>query len=373
MAEKPHPLWTRLCDEYGCEYPIVSFAHTRDVAAAVSNAGGIGILGASTHTPEEMQSDIRWIKDHVGDSRTWGVDITIPSSYVQGNLEELEEKVPQQHRDWIAKVMADNNIPEPKTPGPYGTQRLRSTADTRRKLEIMMEEKIPIFASGLGSPAFIMDEMHSHGIKVWGLIGMGRQARRELEAGLDLLIAQGQDSAGHTGHMGTFSIVREVTEMAKEFDTPILAAGGVTTGSHIVAALALGAVGVWTGTVWQATHESETEMWKKQALVDAKNQDAFVSPANDGKRNRSLKNKFLEAWEQPDAPPFLPMPLQGLLVGKLNQAVEDHDMREWMSPPAGQGVGFVRAIRPAREVVLQFVEEALDTMERLGMGEPAEV
>ena len=370
MAEN-NPLYTRLCEEYNCEYPIVSFAHTRDVAAAVSNAGGIGILGASTHSIDEMQNDIRWIKEQVGD-KTFGVDITIPSSYVQGNREELEEKIPQEYRDFMDDLMKEGGIPEPKTPGPYGTQRLQGLADTRQKLEIMMEEHIPIFASGMGSPAFILDEMHEAGVKVWGLIGLARQARRELESGLDLVIAQGQDSAGHTGRIGTFSLVPEVAELAKEFDTPILAAGGITTGQHIVAALALGAVGVWTGTVWQATHESETEMWKKQMLVDARGQDAWVSPANDGKRNRSLRNRFTEAWEQPDAPAPLPMPLQGLLVGKLQQAVEDHDMHDWMSPPAGQGVGFIHSIRPAREVVLQFVEEALDAFDRMGLGDPIE-
>ena len=250
------PLHTRLCEEYGSEYPIVAFAHTRDVIAAASNAGGIGVLGCSTHTIEEMRADIKWIKERVGD-RPYGVDITIPSSYVRGNQEELEDQVPQGHRDWVEQLMRDNQIADPKGPPPEDV-RLRGLRDTRTKLEIMMEERIPIFASGLGSPAFILDEMHEAGVKVWGLIGLARQARRELEAGLDLLIAQGQDSAGHTGRIGTFSIVPEVVELAREFDTPILAAGGVTTGRHIVAAITLGAVGVWTGTMWQATHESAT-------------------------------------------------------------------------------------------------------------------
>ncbi len=362
------PLYTRLCEEYGCEYPIVSFAHTRDVAAAVSNAGGIGMLGASTHSIEEMQNDIRWIKEQVGD-KPYGVDITIPSSYVRGNLEELEAQIPQQHREFMDALMRDNNIPEPTTPGPWGAQRLQGLADMRRKLEIMMEEKIPIFASGLGSPAFILDEMHDAGVKVWGLIGMARQAQRELDAGLDLLIAQGQDSAGHTGRIGTFSIIPEVAELARAHDTPILAAGGITTGQHIVAAIVLGAVGVWTGTIWQATHESATEMWAKQKLLDASAQDAWVSEADDGKRNRAVRSRFKEAWEQPDAPPYLPMPLQGLLVGKIKQAAEDHKLYDWISPPAGQGVGFIRELKPARQVVMDMMEEAYDAVDRLQLGD----
>ena len=360
------PLHTRLCEEYGCEYPIVAFAHTRDVIAAASNAGGIGVLGCSTHTIEEMRADIKWIKERVGD-RPFGADITIPSSYVRGNQEELDEQIPQGHRDWVEQLMRDNQIADPKGPPPEDV-RLRGLRDTRTKLEIMMEERIPIFASGMGSPAFILDEMHEAGVKVWGLIGLARQARREMEAGLDLIIAQGQDSAGHTGRIGTFSIVPEVVELAREFDTPILAAGGITTGRHIVAAITLGAVGVWTGTMWQATHESATEMWAKQKLLNAAAQDAWVSTAGDGKRSRGVRNRYLEAWESGEAPQHLPMPLQGLLNNKLRQAIDEYELRDWQGVAAGQGVGFVREIKPVRQVVLDLVEEAYDAIEAMQLG-----
>ena len=360
------PLHTRLCEEYGCEYPIVAFAHTRDVIAAASNAGGIGVLGCSTHTIEEMRADIKWIKERVGD-RPFGADITIPSSYVRGNQEELEEQVPQGHRDWVEQLMRDNQIADPKGPPPEDV-RLRGLRDTRTKLEIMMEERIPIFASGMGSPAFILDEMHEAGVKVWGLIGLARQARREMEAGLDLIIAQGQDSAGHTGRIGTFSIVPEVVELAKEFDTPILAAGGITTGRHIVAAITLGAVGVWTGTMWQATHESATEMWAKQKLLNAAAQDAWVSTAGDGKRSRGVRNRYLEAWESGEAPQHLPMPLQGLLNNKLRQAIDEYELRDWQGVAAGQGVGFVREIKAVRQVILDLVEEAYDAVDAMQLG-----
>jgi len=362
------PLHTRLCEEYGAEYPIVAFAHTRDVTAAASNAGGIGVLGASTHTIEEMRADIKWIKERVGD-RPYGVDITIPSSYVRGNQEELEAQIPQGHRDWVAQLMRDNDIPDPKGPPPEDV-RLRGLRDTRTKLEIMMEERIPIFASGMGSPAFVLDEMHDAGVKVWGLIGLGRQAARELESGIDLIIAQGQDSGGHTGRIGTFSIVPEVAELARAYDTPIVAAGGVTTGRHLVAALSLGAVGVWTGTLWLATHENgHLEPWQKQKVVDARTQDAWVTTALDGKRARGLRDSFVEAWEQPEAPQPLAMPLQGLLVGKLLQAAEDWDRRDWIRTPGGQGVGFVREIKPARQVVFDVMEEAWDALDAVQLAE----
>ena len=365
-----NPLYTRLCEEYGCEYPIVAFSHTRDVVVAASNAGAIGMLGCSTHSMDELRADLQWIKERVGD-RPFGCDITLPSSYVQGNREQLDEQIPEGHRAFVEDLIRDHAIPEPKTPGPWGTQRLRSLADTRAKLELFMNERIPIFASGMGSPAFVLDELHDAGVKVWGLVGLARQAARELESGLDLIIAQGQDSGGHTGRIGTFSIVPEVAELARAYDTPILAAGGVTTGRHLVAALSLGAVGVWTGTLWLATHENgHLESWQKQKVVDARTQDAWVTTAMDGKRARGLRDSFVEAWEQPEAPAPLAMPLQGLLVGKLLQAAEDWDRRDWIRTPGGQGVGFVREIKPTRQVIFDVMEEAWDALDAVQLAEP---
>ena len=363
------PLRTRLCDEYGCEYPIVGFAHTRDVVAAVTNAGGIGVYGANSLTAEQMRADLRWIRERVGD-RPFGVDLLLSASYVEGAPEDLESQIPQGHADFVERVMEEHGIPEPKTPGPWGVARVDLLRKARAKFEIIKEERIPIFASGMGSPAFILDELHAAGVKVWGLIGLARQAQRELEQGLDLIVAQGQDSGGHTGRMGTFSLVREVAELARGRDTPILAAGGVVTGEHLVAALALGADGVWCGTLWQTTHESETSMAKKQKLIAAGNQDAWVSTAIDGKRMRVVRNRMIDVFDAPDAPPPLAMPLQGMLLGKLEQAVEDHQVEDWLRIPAGQGVGFVTAMQPARQTLLGLVDEARGTLERMGFEPP---
>ena len=266
--------------------------------------------------------------------------------------------------------MEEHGIPEPKTPGPWGMARVDLLRKARAKLEIIKEEQVPIFASGMGSPAFILDELHEAGVKVWGLIGLARQARRELEQGLDLIVAQGQDSAGHTGRIGTFSIVPEVVEIAREHDTPILAAGGVTTGRHIVAAIALGAVGVWTGTMWQATHESETEMFLKQRLIEARAEDPYQSRAMSGKPIRQLPSRYGDAWKQPGAPEPLQMPLQGMLVGGLLQGIRESKMEDWMTTPAGQSVVGIHEIKPAAEVVFDMVEEAQELLEQTA-GEPA--
>lgn len=361
-----NPLFTRLCEQYGAQYPIVAFSHTRDVVVAASNAGGIGMYGITTVPVKQMRTDIRWIRERVGD-KPFGVDLTLPASASRGSIEEVEAQIPQSYWDFIDRVMKENNIPEPKTPGPWNTWQIDALRDQREVLELFMEEHVPIFASGMGSPAFILDRMHAAGVKVWGLVGTSRQAKRELEAGVDVIIAQGQDAGGHTGRIGTFSLVPEVAAFAEPYGTPVLAAGGITTGTHLVAALALGAAGVWAGTIWQATHESAVDMWQKELLVKSRQEDAWVSTAGDGKRARAIRTKFTDVWEAPDAPRPLPLPMQGVLVSRLRQSVEDWDLRDWRGIGSGQGVGFIHEIKSTRQVILDWVEEAMDRLERLGV------
>ena len=357
------PLHTRLCDEYGCEVPIVAFAHTKDVIAAVVNAGGIGVLGATNQKPDELRSNIRWIKERVGD-KPFGVDLLMPASLVQGNREDLEAQIPQGHRDFVAKLMKDNSIPKPKAllREPDG----QVFQHAREKLNIIFEEKVPIFASGLGSPAFILEEAHAHGTKVWGLVGLPRQAAREIEAGVDVLVAQGYDSGGHSGTVGTFTLVPEVVRLAEGSKTMILAAGGVNNGRQLAAAITIGAVGVWTGTIWLATHESETEMFLKQRLVQARAEDPYQSRAMSGKPIRQLPSKYGDAWKQPDAPPTLQMPLQGMLVAEIQAGIKEARMEDWMTTAAGQSVVGIHEIKPAAEVVYAMVEEAQQAFERVG-------
>ena len=276
-------LRTRLCEEYGCEYPIVAFCHTKEVVAAVTNAGGIGVLGTTQLLKDEFRRDVRWIRDQVGD-KPFGIDTLLPATFQEGNVEDLEAMIPQEHRDFVERLQLDNEIPDPSTPPPWqpsvGADLLQRARD---HIDVTLEERVPIFASGLGNPAVILDRAHAAGTKVWGLIGMTRQARREFEAGVDLVIAQGGDSGAHSGRIGTFSLVPAVTRMAREYDTPVLAAGGVTRGEHLVAALALGAVGVWCGTIWQATTESHIDPYLKEKLVKAATEDSTKSRALTGK------------------------------------------------------------------------------------------
>ena len=364
------PMHTRLCEEYGCEVPVVAFAHTKDVIVAVVNAGGIGVLGGVGLKPEQLRSDIRWIKERVGD-KPFGVDLLVPASFVEGNREDLDAMIPQQHRDFVAGLKQDNDIPDPKQErrGDGGTGSPDMLTHARNLLDLLLEERVPIFASGLGNPAFILEEAHAVGTKVWGLIGLPRQARRQFEAGVDLVIAQGYDSGGHSGTVGTFTLVPEVVELARGSDTLVLAAGGVSSGRHLAAALAMGAQGVWTGTIWLATHESKTEMFLKQRLIEAQAEDAIQSRAMSGKPIRQLPSKWSDAWKQPDAPEPLQMPLQGMLVGPVLEGIRQSRMEDWMTTPAGQSVVGIHEIKPVAEVVFDMVEEAHELLEQAA-GEP---
>jgi NAD(P)H-dependent flavin oxidoreductase YrpB (nitropropane dioxygenase family) len=358
-------LHTRLCDEYGCEVPIVAFAHTRDVIVSVCNAGGIGILGGTTMSIDELRANINWIRDRVGD-KPFGVDLLVPASFVEGNLEDLEAMIPQRHRDFVADLKEEAGAAEPKeTPPSYGDLLKRS----RDQLEVLFEEAVPIFASGLGSPAFALERAHAAGMKVWGLVGLPRQARRQVEAGVDLIVAQGYDSGGHSGTIGTFTLVPAVVEIAQGSSTLVLAAGGVSSGRHLAASIALGADGIWTGTIWLATHESAIETFLKQRLVDSHAEDAIQSRAMSGKPIRQLRSEYSEAWTRPGAPEPLSMPLQGMLVGRLLAGISEAKAEDWITTPAGQSVEGIHSIRPAVEVVHALVEEAQEQFDRM-LGEP---
>ncbi len=312
----------------------------------MTNAGGIGVLGAAGMTPDELRSAIHWIRERVG-SKPFGVDLL-------------------GHRDFVGQLMQENNIPQPRT----RERRSGGIADAgllraaRTSLEILFDEKVPIFVSGLGSPAFALEQAHAAGTRVWGLIGLPRQARREIEAGVDVVIAQGYDSGGHSGTIGAFTLVPEVVQMAEGTDTIVLAAGGVSSGRHLAAALAMGAAGIWTGTIWLATHESATEMFLKQRLIEAQAEDAVQSRATSGKPIRQLRSKWSDAWKQPGAPEPLQMPLQGMLVGDILAGIHEARQEDWMTTPAGQAVVGIHSIRPAAEVVYSLAEEAQDLLEK---------
>jgi NAD(P)H-dependent flavin oxidoreductase YrpB (nitropropane dioxygenase family) len=357
------PLRTKLCEMLGIEYPIIAFTHCKDVAVAVINSGGFAVLGEAMHPPDEIAADIQWIRERV-EGRLFGIDLVLPaSSPLKATLDELEAKIPETHRNFAREIKKKYDVPDPKGPIALHQWGGLNQEMARAQLEVLLDERVPVICSGLGSPVFILDAAHERGIKVFGLVGKTRQARRQLEAGVDAIIAQGYDAAGHTGTMGTFSIVPEVVSIAG--NTPIIAAGGVTTGRHLAAALCLGASGVWTGTLWLASRESDVDMIFKEKLLAATAEDTSYSDCISGMTMRVLKCPWTEEWAKPEAPAVLPPPYQMLLSAEYLQGANDHRRGDLMTEGAGQGVGFVTSMKPARQIVFDVVEEALDAFEAL--------
>ncbi|MAE94631.1 MAG: monooxygenase [Deltaproteobacteria bacterium] len=358
------PLRTRLCEILGIEHPVIAFTHCREVAVAAIRAGGFAVLGEAMKTADEIQENVRWLRSQVGD-KPFGIDLVLPSNAPQqGTPEELIAQIPEPHVRYKERIHAAYDVPLPHNP-----VALRQWGGLNKRLALaqidcVLDERVPAIATGLGSPEFLFEAAHERGIQMIGLIGATRQARRVLEMGADMVVAQGYDAAGHTGAMGTFSIVPEVVDIAG--DKPVIAAGGVTTGSHLAAALCLGASGVWTGTVWLAAEESDVDPLVKQRILQATGDDTTRTACISGKTMRVLKCPWTEEWGKEEAPAALASPFQMLLSSDYLQAANDSRRADLMTEAVGQGVAFVDGPKPVGEILHGMVDEAGAILGRFG-------
>lgn len=348
-----HP-GSRLEEVVRAELPIFGFAHSREVVVELCRAGGVGMWGATRDTPEEIEEGLAWIASAVGD-RPFGVDLVLPSGMpALDDRSLIEEAIPEGHRAFVANLRSKYDVPDDGLPG-MRSRFVRSDAMAARQLKTVLESRATLVALGVGSPPHAVAALKAAGKTVLSLIGAPRHAEKALEAGADILVASGSDAGGHTGSIGTFSLVPRVVDLAG--DTPVLAAGGVATARHIAAALALGAAGVWTGTIWLATHEHAMHPEIVRQLVESGTEDTVISRADSGKTMRQLKSNWTDEWEAADAPAPLPMPFQDILIGDLLGAVERHEVTALLHTPAGQGVGYVKGQQSVAELVSQLVSE----------------
>ena len=359
-----NPLHTKLCERLGIEYPVVAFTHCKDVAVAVINAGGFAVLGEAMHTPEHIVGDIRWIRDRVN-GKPFGIDLVLPASVPEEKtLEELYAMIPREQREYTDMIMKKYSVPKPKEQLEISTWGGLDQQRGLAQLEVLFDEKVPVIASGLGSPEFMLKRAHQLGIQVWGLVGKPRQAKKQIAAGTDVIIAQGYDAAGHTGNIGTFSIVPQVVDAARAAGVPILAAGGVTTGRHLAAALALGADGVWTGSLWLASRESDVNLPLKERLIEAETDDTVYSDCISGYTMRTTRSPWHNEWASAEAPEVLKPPLQMILSSNYIQGSLDYQRKDLMTEAAGQGIHYITEMKPARQILSDIVEEALDVFDR---------
>lgn len=368
---------TRLTEMVGCEYPIVAFSHCRDVVAAVTNAGGFGVFGASSYEPEQLDTELNWLDEHTA-GRGYGIDVLIP---VKLGAVGAGEGIPQTHRQFLADLMKKYDVPElpPDQAELLATRQLRSGSLVFRAAElwdVAAAHPVRMFASALGPPpAELVKKAHEQGAVVGALVGAVAHAERQKAAGVDFVVAQGYEAGGHCGEITTMVLVPDVVDVMG--DTPVIAAGGIATGRQMAAAMSLGAVGVWTGSVWLTTQEAETHPVVKQKFLKASSADTLRSRSSTGKPARQLRSAWTDEWEDPANPKPLDMAYHGSLIAeakaRIHRAAHNNPGAEQLANYfVGQVVGRLTAIKPARQVVEEMISEYIDVMDRLAKINAAE-
>jgi NAD(P)H-dependent flavin oxidoreductase YrpB (nitropropane dioxygenase family) len=361
---------TRVSDMLGVEFPILAFSHCRDVVAAVTNAGGFGVLGAVAHTPEQLEIDLSWIEEQTH-GRPYGLDLLLPAKYAgaeQGGLdrEAVQQLLPPEQQAFVDDILRRYDVPE--AGGDIGGElagRGRMAVSPKGYeplLHVAFAHRIRLLASALGPPPpALIERAHEADVVVAALAGTRAHAERHNAAGVDVIVAQGTEAGGHTGEISTMVLVPEV--VAAVAPTPVLAAGGIASGRQIAAAMALGAEGVWCGSVWLTTEEAETMPAVKKKFLAATSKDTVRSRSLTGKPARMLRSAWTDEWEKPGAPEPLQLPLQMALVAeaqlRINKAAtnEGSGAQQLANYFVGQVVGQLDRVRPARQVVLDMVTE----------------
>ena len=367
-----------ICEMLGIEFPLFAFSHCRDVVAAVSRAGGFGVLGATAHSPETVEQELKWIDDHV-DGKPYGIDVLIPENISTAGEKDvtwkgLEARIPAQHRDYTRDLLKKYGVDLQTTnvadnqPQPFDARRAMEV------LEVSFSHPIGLIANALGVPPREMIEMgRKHDVPVAALVGAKEHAVRQVAAGVDILVAQGTEAGGHCGEVSTMVVVPEVIKAVKNIrDVPVLAAGGIMTGRQMAAAMAMGAAGVWTGSVWLATVESETSEIFREKMIAASSRDAIRSRGRTGKPARQLRSVWTDAWDRaPESPGALPMPLQSIISRDAFNSIDraaaagNPQARDLVSYFVGQGVGLVDSVKSAGAVVQEFKEEFIEAVEHM--------
>lgn len=353
---------TQLCDLFGVDYPVFGFTHCREVVVAISRAGGMGVYGAAYFSPEQVEEDVAWIRARL-DGRPFGVDVMIPSRSEMTDARdldkmavELEQRIPEPARAFVEQLLERFGVP----PVPDGAERTAvyplgpSAAAARQHIDAAISGGACLVVSALGAPPReAVEAAHERGVKVGGMVGAVHHVRRQLDAGVDLIIAQGSEAAAHAGDVSTMVLVPEVVDAVGPL--PVLAAGGIASGRQFLAARALGAQGIWTGSMWRVAAENTERAGVVNLLLEASSSDTVRSRCMTGKELRQLRSEWNDAWAEAGAPAPLPMPLQRILTTDAEQRIVHHHRDALVVSPIGQVVGQLRQVRPAADLMSDLV------------------
>ncbi|MFD8145628.1 nitronate monooxygenase [Streptomyces sp. NPDC059708] len=369
---------TELSKKLGVEHAIFGFTPFPAVAAAITRAGGFGVLGAVRYTaPDDLKRDLDWMQAHT-DGKPYGLDVVMPAKKAVDGISEadIEAMIPAGHREFVRDTLAKHRVPE-LAEGEASGWRITGWMEqvARNQLDVAFDYPIKLLANALGSPpADVIARAHDHGVLVAALAGSAKHARRHAEAGIDVVVAQGYEAGGHTGDIATMVLVPEIAEAVAPL--PVLAAGGIGSGEQIAAGLALGAQGVWLGSLWLTTTEAELHSRAlTEKLLAAGSGDTVRSRALTGKPARQLRTEWTDAWDDPAGPGALPMPLQGLLVAEAVSRIQKYEVGPLLGTPVGQIVGRMNAERAVQAVFDELTagfERAIDRVNRIA-GRPREV
>lgn len=365
---------TALSEQFGIEHPVFGFTPSEHVAAAISRAGGLGVLGCVRfNDAAELDEVLDWM-DANTDGKPYGVDIVMPQKIPKDAASaDLQKLIPPEHRAFVDRTLEQLGVAplekgEQSAEGVLGW--LHSVA--RSHVDVALKHPIRLIANALGSPPKeIIDQAHAHGVVVAALAGKAAHAVRHVDNGVDIVIAQGYEAGGHTGEIASMVLLPEIVDAVGD-RAQVLGAGGIGSGRQLAAALALGASGVWMGSYWLTTSEYRLgegadggPSTMQRALLAATSSDTVRARSYSGKPARLLKNRWTDAWSAAEAPDPLPMPLQNLLVGEAHQRIARSNDPEVVSMPIGQIVGRMNEIRPVAEVMSELVAEFDSTVERL--------
>ena len=371
-------LRTALCDLLGIEYPfilagmgpvaggIVGPVATAELAAAVSNGGGLGVLGGSGYGPERLREEINKIRGLT--DKPFGVDLLLPANYMGEAAKkpppaDPRELVPADVRDGLKAILADLDVPWLEAP-PVETE-TRPTLQGRgggmsdAQMEVVIEEKVPVFAAGLGSPAPWIDRLHANGTVVLSLVGNVKNAERVAHAGVDAVVTQGTEAGGHTGRIGTLPLVTQAIEAIDP--VPVIAAGGIGSGRGMAAMLAAGAAGVWVGTAFLVSEEANQPPAQLKRILAATEEDTKITRLYSGKTMRNIRNPLIDAWENSGIR-ALPMGIQGIVIRDVAHSLRQAGREDLLMNAAGQIAGMLNEVRPASAIMEEIIGETVEIL-----------
>ena len=365
-----------ICDLLDIEFPLIAFSHCRDVVVEVSKAGGFGVLGAARYNASTLEAELSWIDEHI-DGKPYGVDLIAPTSMAvaeeNGAAEDLKNRVPQEYFDFASGILERHDIDASDVyANQYESDSFLSKNKATSIIDVAFDHPIKLIANALGvPPAYMIDMGKEKGVATAALIGTREHAIKQVEAGVNIVVASGTEAGGHCGDVSTLVLIPEVSSVLKDSGVPVVAAGGIVTGRQMAACMAMGAAGVWTGSVWLTCAESDTPPVLKEKMLRASSRETVRSRSRTGKHSRQLRSPWTDAWESNTAPEPLSMPLQSQVtenpLAKVTKLAEiGHEgARQLSTSWVGQGVGLMSSTQSAKAIVYDFMQDYLVASERL--------